>query len=294
MSSISICLCSFSLVTLFLFSNSVQSFELCESYISNSTTIIPDRNCSQEQNLCCGGCDFKYCCNDTSSRLDQSLCKKNLVTENQSCQPYEFIHLGQSIKVEAFKCPQNSFCCGNCDNRSCCNNSTLILNQNICRNVAICESYRDVSYNYINAKICIKNSFESQFCCGSCYNRFCCNDENLSFNQTNCLPMTTLSPTQISPKKRENKPSVDRSLVYSLIALGIFIGCMIILGVPICVIAYNYRKRVNNLNRQNQLQMTNIAVIGNNSEVDKPPEYNELDKSISSEPPGYPGVPSVE
>ena len=40
--------------------------------------------------------------------------------------------------------------------------------------------------------------------------------------------------------------------------------------------------------------MTNIAVIGNNSEVDKPPEYNELDKSISSEPPGYPGVPSVE
>lgn len=41
--------------------------------------------------------------------------------------------------------------------------------------------------------------------------------------------------------------------------------------------------------------MTNLSEVNNNTEFDKPPEYNELDKSNSSQqPPAYPGVATAE
>lgn len=93
------------------------------------------------------------------------------------------------------------------------------MDQDICKNAAICESYRDINYKYINAKICLTNSFQSQFCCGSCYNRYCCNDESASLNQTNCVPLTTqFTPLDNlkKPNSNNNNKKEDKSLVYSL------------------------------------------------------------------------------
>lgn len=95
--------------------------------------------------------------------------------------------------------------------RYCCKDESARLNQSICVDFEICHSYTDTNFNYVNSKICVLGA---RYCCGTCYNRFCCDNKRDELVQETCLPLTSTSSTNKLTKSV--KESSNNSLIYAL------------------------------------------------------------------------------
>ena len=114
------------ILTIFIFSSvyllaNVESQEVCESYTAYGYFVEAEM-CSEESPYCCGYCTIRYCCDDSTYRLDQSAC----TIEN--CTGY-YNTYGSYFKPE--DCIDR-FCCGLCDYRYCCSSPISKLNQSSC------------------------------------------------------------------------------------------------------------------------------------------------------------------
>ncbi|XP_051549830.1 protein shisa-9A-like [Myxocyprinus asiaticus] len=97
----------------------------CKEYFTSSGTYVADFRCPPSQ-FCCGFCGFKFCCADPKTRLssyDQNNCMDGLFPERKppqeeiDCMKYK---TRSGTFVEASKCPTKQLCCGDCQNKFCC------------------------------------------------------------------------------------------------------------------------------------------------------------------------------
>ncbi len=65
------------------------------------------------------------------------------------------------------------------------------LEQSLCVNIQICQSFYDLKNIYNQAIICGNPPFRGPYCCGGCDNRFCCSDSSQAFNQNECKTVTS-------------------------------------------------------------------------------------------------------
>lgn len=299
------------IILLSLLQNIANSFDICLSYKFNNTQVIPDRTCTDNSQYCCGDCDFKFCCNNITIRFNQTNCKNTLINQikptdistsptkspqaNEVCQPYKITHLNRPFWIPEQKC-NGSYCCGNCDNRYCCDDFSIKLDQSICVETDICNSYTDTSFTYQKGIIC---GIQTPYCCGSCYDRFCCNQISSRLNQQQCVPYSTTTKittrrTTIQITEASQEPEVnDKTLIYAFVGSGIFLVCLAVFSIPVCVFVYNYRRRVKEFNRRmiSNIQMTDLSAV-NNVVIppnDKPPSYKEVIRSKKNniQPPEY-------
>lgn len=102
---------AFLLLQVARFASNSNSSLACEWHYSiHFTNVIairyePKRVCSAAQ-FCCGDCYLRYCCNETTKKLEQDKCSDNFCGM-----------LGQ--KSHVIKCNDNSICSGSCTSPEC-------------------------------------------------------------------------------------------------------------------------------------------------------------------------------
>ena len=60
-----------SILAILVFVNTVNGQEICKRHKTEFGDYVEEQNCTV---YCCGSCDHRYCCENKSSRLDQT-CK---------------------------------------------------------------------------------------------------------------------------------------------------------------------------------------------------------------------------
>lgn len=101
----------------------VKSLEVCESYIAYNGLFNDAKNCSR---YCCGLCNDRYCCTEILLQLNQTQCTRENCTGYYDKYGYYYNEPKTCIDTGT------SFCCGDCDYRSCCANPNRRLNQSSC------------------------------------------------------------------------------------------------------------------------------------------------------------------
>lgn len=84
---------------------------------------------------------------------------------------------------------ENSMCCGSCDNQYCCSEPENAIDENACQQELLmyssCKAYNDsLQGEWQTEQIC--DSVLGEFCCGVCSIRYCCRDDDMKLNQTEC------------------------------------------------------------------------------------------------------------
>lgn len=134
--------------------------------------------------------------------------------KSDRCEAYQFTYNGIIFKTMPIPC-NNSYCCGTCDNRFCCDDESAKLTQSVCIDYERCETYTDANFSYVQAQVCV-----SRYCCGTCYNRYCCSELSLRLtHQDKCVPLTTSTKIPIIPTEPVTPQETDENykvLIYSL------------------------------------------------------------------------------
>lgn len=107
------------------------------------------------------------------------------VTSRELCQSYTIY--GDFFPVQ--NC--SLYCCGSCDNRYCCFDATMRLDQTKCA-AESCKDYYDWDGNYHSNTDC-----NGGFCCGYCSDRYCCWSPSSRLDQNTCptgIPTTSTQP----------------------------------------------------------------------------------------------------
>ena len=144
------------------------------------------------------------CCDETTFKQQSSL----TCPSTETCDSY---NKTSGIYQVSVPCPvERRFCCGTCDNRFCCDQQSQRLDQTLCIDLDICLSYSYANGSIVNPKICGRPPFPALYCCGSCNNRFCCNNFNEKLNQNECKYY--IQSTQTS--KTSQAPNLSYILMY--------------------------------------------------------------------------------
>ena len=170
----------------------LAKYETCEGYFNALGYYQPRQRCSPDH-VCNGNCEMRACrytfkqFKQYSKGFDQTTCgeehKRRRIPE--PCKAYLNIdqRTGANVTHDEQVCSFGTTCCGECDNRYCCNSYRFKLDQTSCYNDqqpqkqkqheeqrAFCEAYYDEKGEYWPRYWCTQ---KGQICTGHCKSRFC-------------------------------------------------------------------------------------------------------------------------
>ena len=70
--------------------------------------------------------------------------------KSDRCEAYQFTYNGIIFKTMPIPC-NNSYCCGTCDKRFCCDDESAKLTQSVCIDYERCETYTDANFSYVHS-----------------------------------------------------------------------------------------------------------------------------------------------
>ena len=181
------------------------TYETCDGYFNALGLYQSPQQCPPGH-VCGGECEMRVC--TPTKRLDQTTCsdwhKRRDLPE--PCYAYVNVESWASatkatVSRDDQVCLFGTTCCGTCDERFCCSNYRLKLDQTRCANdrqyhekskpdeLAFCEAYYDRWGDYQPRHVCTQRAHR---CSGKCTYRYCSPDEP-ALNQTECALLANSS-----------------------------------------------------------------------------------------------------